>query len=58
MEVQEGSKTEAGEPIEEMEKLEHEDAQPMRHLSGSDSAGIFADLQARARVYPKRQTTF
>lgn len=44
--------------IEEMERLENEDAERMEHLGKDDSSAIFADLQARAADYPKLQTTF
>ncbi|XDG03805.1 hypothetical protein ABKA04_003420 [Annulohypoxylon sp. FPYF3050] len=45
-------------PIEELEKLEDEDTHRMKDLQGDDSEAIFADLQARAKDYPKLQTTF
>lgn len=45
-------------PIEELEKLEDEDTHRMKDLRGDDSEAIFADLQARAKDYPKLQTTF
>ncbi|KAI0003885.1 hypothetical protein F4779DRAFT_601037 [Xylariaceae sp. FL0662B] len=45
-------------PLEEMEKLEDEDTHRMESLQGDDSTAIFADLQARAKDYPKLQTTF
>ncbi|KAI1101566.1 hypothetical protein F4804DRAFT_315453 [Jackrogersella minutella] len=45
-------------PIDELEKLEDEDTHRMEDLQGDDSASIFADLQARAKDYPKLQTTF
>ncbi|KAI1451584.1 hypothetical protein F4805DRAFT_473466 [Annulohypoxylon moriforme] len=45
-------------PMEELEKLEDEDTHRMEGLQGDDSAAIFADLQARAKDYPKLQTTF
>ncbi len=45
-------------PIEEMEKLEHEDTVRMNHLGKGDAGAIFADLEAQARNYPKLQTTF
>ncbi|KAI1394403.1 uncharacterized protein F4822DRAFT_388101 [Hypoxylon trugodes] len=45
-------------PIEELEKLEDEDTHRMEGLQGDDSAAIFADLHARAKDYPKLQTTF
>ncbi|KAI8633661.1 hypothetical protein F5Y19DRAFT_414417 [Xylariaceae sp. FL1651] len=45
-------------PIEELEKLEDEDTHRMEQLKGDDSAAIFADLHARAKDYPKLQTTF
>ncbi|ORY67529.1 uncharacterized protein BCR38DRAFT_483145 [Pseudomassariella vexata] len=46
------------EPLEEMEKLEDEDTHRMQDLKGDDSAAIFADLEAKAKYYPKLQTTF
>jgi hypothetical protein len=46
------------EPVDEMEKLEDEDAQRMKGLSEDDSGRIFADLQAHAGDYPKLQTSF
>ncbi|KAL7622719.1 hypothetical protein AAE478_006397 [Parahypoxylon ruwenzoriense] len=46
------------EPIKELEKLENEDTKRMEALQGDDSAAIFADLQARAKDFPKLQTTF
>ncbi|KAI1496334.1 hypothetical protein F5X99DRAFT_400740 [Biscogniauxia marginata] len=46
------------EPLEEMERLEDEDTHRMEALKGDDSAAIFADLHARAKDYPKLQTTF
>ncbi len=46
------------EPIEEMERLEDEDARRMKHLGDDDASAIFADLEARAKDYPKLQTTF
>ncbi|KAI2638699.1 hypothetical protein GGS26DRAFT_542621 [Hypomontagnella submonticulosa] len=45
-------------PVEELEKLEDEDTHRMEGLQGDDSAAIFADLHARAKDYPKLQTTF
>lgn len=45
-------------PIEELEKLEDEDTHRVEGLQGDDSAVIFADLHARAKDYPKLQTTF
>ena len=44
--------------MEEMEKLEAEDTQRMKHLSKDDSTAVFADLQVRAGDYPKLKTTF
>ncbi|KAI1260902.1 hypothetical protein F5Y18DRAFT_403583 [Xylariaceae sp. FL1019] len=52
--VQEGKEK----PEEELEKLEDEDTHRMEDLQGDDSAAIFADLDARAKDYPKLQTTF
>lgn len=46
------------EPIEEMEKLEDEDTKRMEHLGKDDSEAIFADLEARAKDYPKLKTSF
>lgn len=46
------------EPLEEMEDLEKQDLKRMRHLSGDDSASIYADLKVHAEDYPKLQTTF
>ena len=46
------------EPVDEMEKLEDEDAKRMEGLSEDDSGRIFADLQVHAGDYPKLQTTF
>ncbi|KAI1778455.1 hypothetical protein F4818DRAFT_301668 [Hypoxylon cercidicola] len=45
-------------PIEELEKLEDEDTHRVEGLQGDDSEAIFADLHARAKDYPKLQTTF
>lgn len=45
-------------PREVLEEIEDEDTKRMEHLAGDDSASIFADLQARAKDYPKLQTTF
>ncbi|KAH8174962.1 BTB domain transcription factor [Sarocladium implicatum] len=45
-------------PEELLEKLEEEDLERMKHLAGDDSAAIFQDLEARAKDYPKLQTTF
>lgn len=45
-------------PEEVLEKLEEEDLERMKHLAGDDSAAIFSDLEARAKDYPKLQTTF
>ncbi|OHE94087.1 hypothetical protein CORC01_10662 [Colletotrichum orchidophilum] len=45
-------------PEDVLQEIEDEDAKRMEHLSGDDSASIFADLQARAKDYPKLQTTF
>lgn len=41
-----------------LQEIEDEDIKRMEHLSGDDSASIFADLQARAKDYPQLQTTF
>ena len=41
-----------------MEKLEEEDAERMKGLSEDDSGRIFADLEVRAKDYPKLQTEF
>lgn len=46
------------EPIEELEKLEDEDTERMENLGTDDSDAIFTDLEARAKDYPKLQTTF
>ena len=46
------------EPLEELEKLEEEDTHRMQDLAGDDSKAIFADLEVRAKDYPKLQTTF
>lgn len=46
------------EPEEELVKLEEEDAQRMKDLSGDDAKAIFADLGTSAKDYPKLQTTF
>jgi hypothetical protein len=46
------------EPIEEMEELEHEDVQRMKHLGKTDSDAIFVDLEAYAKDHPKLQTEF
>ena len=48
----------AEEPADEMEKLEEEDAERMKGLSEDDSGRIFADLEVRAKDYPKLQTEF
>ncbi|KAI1812547.1 hypothetical protein GGS20DRAFT_557444 [Poronia punctata] len=45
-------------PVEELEKLEDEDTHRMEDLKGDDSTAIFADLDARAKDYPKLPTTF
>lgn len=45
-------------PAEEMEKLEEEDAERMKALSEDDAGRIFADLEVRAKDYPKLQTKF
>lgn len=46
------------EPLDELEKLEHEDTARMEHLGKDASAAIFTDLEAQASGYPKLQTTF
>lgn len=46
------------EPLEELEKLEEEDAHRMEDLKGDDAASIYADLEVHAKDYPKLQTTF
>ncbi|RDA88594.1 hypothetical protein CP532_5890 [Ophiocordyceps camponoti-leonardi (nom. inval.)] len=46
------------EPIEVLTSLEEEDLGRMRQLPGGESDSIFADLRARAKDYPKLQTTF
>ncbi|KXH66564.1 hypothetical protein CSAL01_10738 [Colletotrichum salicis] len=45
-------------PEDVLQEIGDEDEKRMKHLSGDDSASIFADLQARAEDYPKLQTTF
>ncbi|KAK1635538.1 hypothetical protein BDP81DRAFT_322036 [Colletotrichum phormii] len=45
-------------PEDVLQEIGDEDEKRMKHLSGDDSASIFADLQARAKDYPKLQTTF
>ncbi|KAK1984755.1 hypothetical protein LZ30DRAFT_779597 [Colletotrichum cereale] len=45
-------------PEEVLQEIEDEDTKRMEHLSGDDSASIFADLQASAKDYPQLQTTF
>ncbi|KAK1962235.1 hypothetical protein LY78DRAFT_260002 [Colletotrichum sublineola] len=45
-------------PEDVLQEIEDEDTKRMEHLSGDDSASIFADLQARAKDYPQLQTTF
>lgn len=45
-------------PEEILEHLEEEDLERMKHLAGDDSTAIFKDLDARAKDYPKLQTTF
>ena len=45
-------------PQEALENLEEEDHKRMKDLGGSQSEAIFADLHARAKDYPKLQTTF
>ncbi|KAG9251183.1 uncharacterized protein F5Z01DRAFT_298705 [Emericellopsis atlantica] len=46
------------EPLEALEHLEEEDLNRMKGLPGDQSSSIFADLEARAKDYPKLQTTF
>ncbi|RDA95900.1 hypothetical protein CP533_5203 [Ophiocordyceps camponoti-saundersi (nom. inval.)] len=46
------------EPMEVLTRLEEEDLGRMRQLPGGESDSIFADLKARAKDYPKLQTTF
>ncbi|CAM1509034.1 Fc.00g027730.m01.CDS01 [Cosmosporella sp. VM-42] len=46
------------EPKEVLEHLEEEDLKRMKHLAEDQSTAIFADLDARAKDYPKLQTTF
>lgn len=46
------------EPEDVLEELEEEDLERMKHLGGDDSAAIFKDLEAKAKDYPKLQTTF
>ncbi|KAL0944707.1 uncharacterized protein CTRU02_202594 [Colletotrichum truncatum] len=46
------------EPKDVLEEIEDEDTQRMQNLADDDSSAIFADLQARAKDYPKLQTTF
>ncbi|PFH58184.1 hypothetical protein XA68_14041 [Ophiocordyceps unilateralis] len=46
------------EPIEVLNHLEEEDLERMRQLPGTESDAIFADLRARAKDYPKLQTSF
>ncbi|KAL8830165.1 MAG: hypothetical protein Q9191_001587 [Dirinaria sp. TL-2023a] len=43
-------------PIEEMEKLEHEDEIRVEHLKGDDT--VFVDLGLSSKDYPKVQTTW
>ncbi|KAK2041932.1 hypothetical protein LZ31DRAFT_376362 [Colletotrichum somersetense] len=45
-------------PEDVLQEIEDEDTKRMEHLSGDESASIFTDLQARAKDYPKLQTTF
>ncbi|KAK2063133.1 hypothetical protein LY76DRAFT_535488 [Colletotrichum caudatum] len=45
-------------PEDVLQEIEDEDSKRMEHLSGDESASIFTDLQARAKDYPKLQTTF
>ncbi|KAL3299036.1 hypothetical protein RB213_000865 [Colletotrichum asianum] len=46
------------EPEKILEQIEDEDTKRMENLAEDDSGAIFADLQARAKDYPKLQTTF
>ncbi|KAK2775762.1 hypothetical protein CKAH01_12718 [Colletotrichum kahawae] len=46
------------EPEKVLEQIEDEDTKRMENLAEDDSGAIFADLQARAKDYPKLQTTF
>lgn len=46
------------EPKEVLEDIEEEDTKRMESLANDDSTAIFADLQARAKDYPKLKTTF
>ncbi|KAF5019333.1 hypothetical protein F66182_8661 [Fusarium sp. NRRL 66182] len=41
-----------------LENLEDDDTKRMRHLADDQSAAIYADLHAKAKDYPKMQTTF
>lgn len=45
-------------PEDVLEHLQEEDLNRMKHLAGDQSASIFTDLEARAKDYPKLQTTF
>ena len=56
---EDGPKTEGTEePIEEMEEMEREDLERIENLSRDDSTALFADLEVRAKDYPKLKTTF
>ncbi|KAJ3533391.1 hypothetical protein NM208_g8006 [Fusarium decemcellulare] len=46
------------EPETVLENLEEDDLNRMKHLAKDDSTAIFANLHARAKDYPKLQTTF
>ncbi len=46
------------ETMDEINTLEEEDLTRMKNLGEDDSSAIFADLGARAKEYPKLQTTF
>lgn len=43
-------------PVEELEKLEHEDDLRVEHLKGDDT--VFADLGVSSKDYPKVMTTW
>ncbi|KEY73769.1 hypothetical protein S7711_03077 [Stachybotrys chartarum IBT 7711] len=58
VEPQDDQKKDEEDPVEALEHLEEEDLKRMKHLPGDMSASIFADLHARAKDYPKLQTTF
>lgn len=52
----EDEKNDKEQPIEEMEKLEHEDDLRVQHLKGDDT--VFEDLGLSSKEYPKLQTTW